>query len=302
MNLSAITSKIPNGISSKLGRTSLLTQKHSPAILFGAGVIGVVATVVLASRATLKLDEVLEEHAKKTHLAQIVRDMEGDNKYTGDDYAKDILTLRSKTAIQIAKLYLPAIAVGLVSITALSGSHIILSRRNFAMTAAYKAVEEGFKEYRKRVIEEFGEEKDRDFQYGFETKEVTEQKAEGLVTTEVKMRRDKLSMYAREFSKDTSRNWSPDPGYNQMRINMWQNYANDKLRSKGHLFLNEVYDMIGLERSKAGQAMGWLVDHGDGFVDFGVFVGDDYMGQEFVLGNEKSVILDFNVTNVYDKI
>ena len=78
-----------------------------------------------------------------------------------------------------------------------------------------------------------------------------------------------------------------------------QNYANDLLKSKGHLFLNEVYDMIGIPRTKAGQVVGWIYDEknpvGDNFVDFGIIDIHKERNRAFMNGYEKNVLLDFNV-------
>ena len=83
-----------------------------------------------------------------------------------------------------------------------------------------------------------------------------------------------------------------------------QTFFNDLLLSRGHLFLNEVYDQIGIDRTKAGQVVGWVVSKdGDNFVDFGLFDGSTQEKRMFVNGHENSVLLDFNVDGViYDKI
>jgi hypothetical protein len=303
MNFSAVSKIIPDGLASKLGRSGLITKKHSPTILFAAGVIGVVTTVVLASRATLQLEAVLEDHEKSIQKADFALSLDRSD-FTDQTYAKAVLHARSKVAVEIAKLYLPSLAVGFVAVAALTGSHVILNRRNFALTAAYTAMDKAFRQYRERVIEDLGDDKDAEYRHGFDLETVSEKTAEGVVThKQVKMRADKLSMYSRVFEKGSSTSWNPNPGYNQMFINAQQNYANDKLRHNGHLFLNEVYDMLGLARSREGAIVGWVRGNGDDFVDLGIFKGNMFMGEEFVNGNENSIVLDFNVDGiVYDLI
>ena len=105
------------------------------------------------------------------------------------------------------------------------------------------------------------------------------------------------SIYARFFD-ETSTNWQRTQGYNQFFIQAQQNYANDLLKSRGHVFLNEVYDMLGLERSKAGAVVGWVKGNGDNYIDFGVFQGDEWNAMRFVTGDERSILLDFNVDGV----
>lgn len=302
---------LKNSITSKVGRQILITQKHSPVLLFGVGTVGFVATVVLASRATLKMDEVLKEaEENENKIAHAIRlKAEGrvdDGDYTAEDVLKDKNLNRVKTAIKIVQLYAPAVFVGVVSVGCLTGSHIILTRRNAALTAAYAAVEKGFKDYRARVVKEYGEDKDQEFRFGVVEKEIAVETDEGIAVKTVRDldKKSLPSIYARIFDKTTSREWSPEHSYNQMFVRSNQNYANDLLNGRGHVFLNEVYDMLGMERTKAGAVVGWVRDNprgGDNGIDFGVLRGDTYMGQQFINGNEKSVVLDFNVDGiVYD--
>jgi len=298
MNLKSIS----NALTSRAGRQILKVQKHSPALLFGAGVVGIVGTVVLASRATLKLEKTLVETEMKKARVQAATLPE----YTDDDRKRDLTVLYVKNVIKVGKLYAPAVALGTISIAALTGSHVILNRRNVALTAAYAAIEKGFREYRERVVGAYGADKDREFRYGVVKQQIVEETENGPVTKTVK-RVDmsvKPSIYARFFDESSS-SWSKEPSYNQLFINCQQNYANDKLRAQGHVFLNEVYDMLGIPRSKEGQIVGWVLNgEGDNYVDFGVFKGKDaFMGQQFVNGEERSVLLDFNVDGVvFDKI
>lgn len=297
MNLKAISS----AVASKLARPMLQAQKHSPTLLFGAGVVGVVATVVLASKATLKLESVLEETEKNVNTAKNLEHTD----YSEADRNKDLTLIYAKAAMQIGKLYGPAVVVGVASIAALTGSHMILNKRNVGLTAAYATLERGFNEYRKRVSGELGEEKERELRYGHLSREIVEETDEGPVVKNVPV--GDRSMYARLFDRYTSQSWQDGPGYNQMFLNCQQNYANDLLNARGHVFLNEVYDMLGLERTPEGQVVGWVKhsvdDGGDGFIDFGIIDGNVHEAILFINGDEKSIWLDFNVDGVvYDKI
>lgn len=300
MSLSAIK----NQVTSKVGRQVLVTQKHSPTLLFAAGIVGFGATVVLACRATLKMDEVLqeaEENSKKIDEAKAL----GSENYTEDEHQKDHALNRVKTAGKIVKIYAPAALVGAMSIGSFTGAHFILSRRNVALAAAYAVVDGGFKEYRKRVVDELGTEKDREFRFGTVDREVAVDTDDGVAVKTVKVIdpkgfTDGKSMYARIFDEG-NRNWNPQWTYNQIFIQAQQNYANDLLKANGHLFLNDVYKMLGFEPTKAGQIVGWAKGKGDNYVDFGI--ADTYDGQRFIFGDERSVLLDFNVAgNVLDLI
>ena len=106
------------------------------------------------------------------------------------------------------------------------------------------------------------------------------------------------SEYARFFD-ELCPDWQKDPEYNLMFLRHMQNFATDKLRSKGHLFLNEVYDMLGIPRTKAGQVVGWIYDeknpNGDNYVDFGIFNSSRADNRRFVNGCEPVIIIDPNV-------
>ncbi|MCA1806574.1 MAG: DUF6353 family protein [Actinobacteria bacterium] len=275
-----------------------MTQKNSPTILFVGGIAGVVATTVLASKATMKLEGVLDE-AEETRKA--VNEMQHPS-YSEDDRKRDGVLLMAKTAGKVVRLYSPAIVVGAASIAALTGSHVVLKNRYSGVVAAYSVLDKGFKDYRSRVVEELGEDKDLEFYHGSETITEKLKGADGDNTVERKVaKQDVPSVYARFFD-EMSKNWSREPEYNRVFLSCQQNYANDLLRTRGHLFLNEVYDMLGISRTKAGAVVGWAISkEGDNFVDFGVFNHENPTTRMFVNGAEGSILLDFNVDGViYD--
>ncbi len=288
---------VPEAISRKIARQVLLANKNSPNILFGVGVVGFIGTTVLASRATLKLDSVLTEIEKDVLVAKSIQHEE----YSEEDRINDLKLIQVQGAIKIAKLYGPAVVVGGLSLAAFTKSHTILINRNTALTAAYVALDRGFAQYRARVVEELGVEKDAQFRYGSEEIEVKNDKTGKALKARI-VGADGASIYAR-FYDESAANWSPFPDDNVAFVRCQQNWANDILRSRGHIFLNEVYDALGLERSKAGAIVGWVMDEGgDNYVDFGVF-NEDSVNQFFIRGQEPSVLLDFNVDGViYDKI
>jgi hypothetical protein len=296
MNLKTIS----NAVTGKLGGRVLTVHKHAPALLFGAGVVGVVATVVLASRATLKLHDVIDD-AQDT--LEKVANLEHAT-YSERDRQKDAALVYFKTATKIAGMYLPALAVGAVSIAALTGSHVILTRRNVALTAAYAAIEKGFREYRQRVVGELGEDKDAEFRYGKVERTIVEDTEQGPVTKDITVADMPLggSIYARWFD-DSCAAWQKQPQYNRLFLECQQNYANDLLRAKGWVTLNEVYEMLGMKRSQAGMVVGWVLDDGDGYIDFNIFNGESHTNRDFVNGWADRVLLDFNVDGViFDKV
>jgi len=302
MNLAAMR----DVVTSKFARQVLITQKHSPKILFVAGVVGVVSTTVLACRATLKVSDILEEHEK--HVGFISEEA-GTEQISHEEANKQIGKVKVKTAVTIAKGYLPAVGLGIVSIAALTGSQVILTRRNGALMAGYAALDKAYREYRQRVATEFGDEVDRKFAFGAEDVDIEEKTAEGntIVSKGSEINgRFGGSPYAVIFDEQ-SKFFTKMPGGNRDFLMMRMNWANERLRAKGHLFLNEVYDMLDLPRTKAGQVVGWVYDKdkqvGDDYVSFGVFDGDPEFVDAFLDGHEKYVVLDFNVAGpIYDLI
>ena len=78
-----------------------------------------------------------------------------------------------------------------------------------------------------------------------------------------------------------------------------QEWANKKLRRYGHLTLNEVYEKIGFQKTRAGAEVGWVLNEecpvGDNYVNFAIHDLHDVNKRAFVNGYEKSVWVDFNV-------
>lgn len=299
MNIKTLSNKV----TSVAGRRLLVVQKHSPHLLFGVGVVGVIGTAVLAARATLQLEDVLEETEAKKTAAKDLHSKEPDD-YGDKEYKHDMTVLYARQIGKIAKLYAPAIGVGVLSVGALTGSHVVLSKRNFALTAAYATVEKSFSEYRARVTSELGEDKERELHYGATQGPAEKVKGEDGKTKTVKTKiAGGTSMYAKFFD-NRNQNWNPQPEYNMVFLRSNQNYANDMLKSRGHVFLNDVYDMLGMDRTSAGAVVGWVKGNGDDFVDFGIWT-DKSMGRvhDFITGREGALLLDFNVDGVvYDLI
>jgi hypothetical protein len=287
---------VPNAVARRATRQMLYIKKDSPTLLFGAGVVGMVGATVLACRATLKLQDVLETSQNDLKTARTLEHRE----YSENDRNKDIAIIYTRSVIKVGRLYGPALLLGAASIGALTKSHNILTERNLALTAAYAAVDRAFNEYRSRVVDKYGVDADRELRYSTEEVEVLDEK--GRIETIPMVGPGSESMYARFFDQ-YSPNWSKDPEYNFLFLRCQQNYANDLLKARGHIFLNEVYDMLGIERSKAGAVVGWVISHdGDNFIDFGIF-DDKQSARDFVNGREGSILLDFNVDGViYDRI
>lgn len=297
--------KSVNGVASK---TVMKLKKHSPEILVVAGIAGTVVSAILACKATTKVAEILDE--TKGTLDTIHEGMEtgaiNGQEYTTEDGKKDTVVVYAQTGMKLAKLYGPAIILGTLSITSILASNNILRKRNVALGAAYAAIDKSFKEYRSRVIERFGEQVDTELKYGIKAKKFEEIEVDPETGKEKKVKKTVMvadpnlqSDYAVYFDSK-SRNYETNPDYNRMFLKAQQAFANDKLQTRGHLFLNEVLDDLDLPRTPAGQIVGWTKDGPDGYVNFRIVEVE----RETEDGrHEPALLLDFNVEgNIWEKM
>ena len=297
--------KSVNGVTSK---AIMKLKKHSPEILVVAGIAGTVVSAVLACKATTKVAEILDE--TKGTLDTIHEGMEtgaiNGQEYTNDDGKKDTVVVYAQTGMKLAKLYGPAIFLGTLSITSILASNNILRKRNVALGAAYAAIDKSFKEYRGRVIERFGDQVDTELKYGIKAKKFEEIEVDPETGKEKKVKKTVMvadpnlqSDYAVYFDSK-SRNYETNPDYNRMFLKAQQAFANDKLQTRGHLFLNEVLDDLDLPRTPAGQIVGWTKDGPDGYVNFRIVEVE----RETEDGrHEPALLLDFNVEgNIWEKM
>lgn len=278
-------------------------KKHSPEILLVAGLAGTVIGTILACKATTKVNQIMED--KEKALKDVHTCLEDETiDYTEEDSKKDTTIIYTQTGLRLIKLYAPAVGVTLLSFSSIIAGHKIMKKRNIALAAAYAIVDKSFKKYRENVIEKFGEGVDQELRFNLKSKEVKKKDENGKTIKETLNYvdpdgnpLDHISEYARFFDA-ASRNFEKDPEYNMMFLRRQQDWANEVLKSRGHLFLNEVYDMLDIPRSKAGQIVGWVYDknntRGDNYVDFGLYQGNE-ANRRFVNGLEYNILLDFNV-------
>lgn len=298
---------ILNNINRTLNKAKFNVQKHSPEILIITGVVGVVASAVMACKATTKVGKIAEEH--KSNIDTVHEAVEkgvtnAGESYNEEDAKKDLTIYYTQTGLKYVKLYAPSVILGALSLTAIISSNNILRKRNVALAAAYTAIDKSFKEYRGRVVERFGKDLDRELRYNIKAKEIEEKVVdengeEKTVKKTVEVYDpNNYSDYAKIFDESCIA-WTKSAEYNLMFLKQQQAHANTLLKQNGYLFLNEVYEMLGFDKTKAGQVVGWVYDEknpiGDNFVDFGIYNIYNEKARDFVNGYERSIILDFNV-------
>lgn len=276
------------------GRAGLVLSKHAPTILTAAGTVGFIGTTVLASKATLKVEETL---AEETALLVKVHEAHEEGKLSDKDATHDKVVLYTRMTTKLAKLYAPALILGAASIASLVTGHGIMLKRNASLAAAYAAVDQAFKTYKKKVEDKFGKDAVIDALISTPTENLTKDE----MTLEAITAVDGVSPYGVIFDEDNV-HWSADEDLAMLHLKCQEKYANDILQARGHIFLNEVYKMLGFPHTPAGAVTGWVKGNGDDFIDFnihdGIFEGEDKNGRTVT-----KWALDFNVDGVmYDKI
>lgn len=306
------TNELMKSANLTLNKVGFKIKKKSPELLVAAGVVGFVVSAVMACKATTKASEIVEETKDALddiHQAEETGVTKAGKSYSKEDTKKDLTLTYVHTGVKFAKLYGPAVIIGAASITSVLASHQILKRRNVALAAAYAAVDKSFKDYRGRVLERFGEQVEKELRYNIKAQEIEETVVDDKgKEKKIKETADvaaegwdpsKYSPYAKIFDESHPA-WMKDGEQNLYYLKARQAEATDRLRSRGHLFLNEVYDILGYPRTAAGAVVGWLYDPkrpelGDDFVDFGLYEVRREKAVDFVNGYERSFILDFNV-------
>lgn len=308
-------------------RFGLQLKKHSPEILIAVGVAGTVASTVMACKATTKLNDILEDcktDAERIHKAKedgyvavTKQDEEGNEykekvEYTEEDGNKDLTITYTQTGMKVAKLYAPAVIVGALSLTCIISSNNILRKRNAALVAAYSTLDAAFKGYRKRVADRFGNDVEYEILHDIKAREVTvkeidENGEEQEITKIVEAANPDLNDQYTRFFDCGQAGWDKDPQVTKCFLMKQQAYANDLLKLRGHLTLNDVYDMLDIPRIKEGYIIGWVYDEvnpvGDNYVSFGLFDGTNPTTNSFINGDERTVKLTFNYDGViYDLI
>ena len=276
------------------GRAGLVLSKHAPTILTAAGTVGFICTTVLASKATLKVEETLADEAA---LLVKVHEAQEDGKLSDKDAMHDKVVLYTRMTTKLAKLYAPALILGAASIASLVTGHSIMLKRNASLAAAYAAVDQAFKTYRKKVEAKFGKDAVLDALISTPAEDLTNDE----MTLEAVTAVDGVSPYGVIFDENNV-HWSADEDLAMLHLKCQQQYANDILNTRGHIFLNEVYKMLGFPHTPAGAVTGWVKGNGDDFVDFniydGIFEGENKNGRTVT-----KWALDFNVDGVmWDKI
>jgi hypothetical protein len=296
--------EITKKLSSTFNKVGIKAKKYSPEILIAAGVVGTVVSAVMACKATTKIGTVVDEtksNVDEIHEAKENGVTSSGEAYSEKDSKKDLTIVYTQAGIKLVKLYAPSIALGTLSLTGIIASNRILRKRNMALAAAYATVDKTFKEYRSRVVERFGEDIDNELRYNIKAKKVDETVTDAETGKEKKVKSTVNVANPGEnpfcmFFDENCGAYENSIDYNRMTLKSTQQYANDKLRADGFLFLSDVFDELGIKRTKLSQTVGWIYkpdnNDGDNYVDFRIVETN----REREDGSYKKVfLLDFNV-------
>lgn len=285
---------VPKAVTRGVGKIVLSSKRNSPHIFFGTGLVGVCAGTVLACRATLKLEPVLDGIKGDIDLVKSSNSDDAANQ----NYGKDLTFAYIRGAKDLGKLYGPSVIVGGISIGLLTKSHIQLSKRNAVLTTLYTGAVQALEEYRERVRAEVGEEKESDLWLGVKEETIV---GEDGKKEKVKVINGPPGQFDRFFDRNCG-NWKPDPDYNRFFLTSQQNYHNQKLQATGYVFLNDIYEALGFDKVPEGQLVGWSLDApGDDWISFGL---DDHLNvkNRDTLGWSQLLTFNVNPVIIYDKI
>ena len=299
--LSVLSSKI------KLG-----AKRYGPQAMIVAGGIGTVVAVVMACIETKKAIEIIDESKKEL---EDIREKEISDGYTEKDKKKDLTKTYTRTAGKLVVNYGPAIGVEIASLALIGGGSKIVNDQKAALAGALAANIGDFKNYRKRLISKFGdngEALDKEFLYGLtevEDKEtITDENGKKKTVTKKRLLVDSASITADGYKRILdARNmlWDSHPDTVMYILNAKQNWFNDRLDAFGYVFLNEVLEELGFEKTRVGQEVGWIKNgDGDHYIDFRItpvevfhssFSDEEEIKKLPEMKRNCAFLLDFNV-------
>lgn len=285
-------------------------SKHAPTILSVTASAGVVATGYLAWQAGTRFEDVEGRDWERRRECQRNADNIPD-----EDVPKYERKMRILFILDTARTVAPAVVVGAATITMIYFSNSISKKRLAAVGAAYTALQTAFDGYKKTMVDALGKETVEKIvspklpNVGKSAEEIlsSDNKSDAAnITDAVIASMKELSPYARIISEESSNCWDTSEDYTSENLQAVQLWANRRLERKGHLFLNEVFDQLGLSRTREGAVVGWIKNSeiGDGYVSFGDFDSSIYrVPSDDYSRVDSNFIVDFNVDGmIWDKI
>lgn len=247
-----------SGVTKFFKTTQLFVTKHSPEILTGLGIAGMIGSTILAVKATPKALELCEEVKRKKEEP------------TKLDYVKATW-----------KCYIPTVVTGATSAACLIGASSVNARRNAALATAYKLSETAFSEYKEKVIETIGENKEKTVKDKIAKDKIEKDpvSTKEIIVTEKGTTLCYDGLFGRYFKSDID------------TIRRAVNAINRHIVSYDYASLNDFYRELGLGPVKIGEDLGWKLDDGQVEIDFSSQLAED---------GTPCLVIMYNVAPRYD--
>ena len=252
------------------GTITLAAKTHAPALLVAGGIATGIACVITACKATTKVSAIIEdaetEMIEADNALEHPETLKKGETYTPEEHEKDIRIIRRNMVFRLIKNYAIPVALGVASIVCTLCGYKILHKRNAALAAAFNGLSAAFGKYRERVREECGDDADRHFRYGTKIRRIVSKDPDtGEETVQFKEDFDRPEFtfgdpqhydFNAETSTEFHESFNRRP-QNWQRLKDTYEWAEIQIATKGHLFLNDVLEMLGLPQCAAGQILGW---------------------------------------------
>lgn len=305
-----------NNFKTNASNIGLYLEKNSPTLLTIGGSVFILAGTILACERTIKAVGIIEEHnvAKEAieEAKELLDTMEDDDtiNYSLEDYKRDTIANTLNTVRRlIANYAVPTMAI-MIGFGMIFESDRKANTKLADMTGAYISSKQVEKLLKKGITEKYGKDVWDELRYGIKKEIITVEEEDPETGKKKKVKKEikvadfdpedptTYSKFAKFFDESCAE-WDKNPEMNLLYLLSMQNTANEMLKCRGHLFLNEVYDMLGIPRTKDGQKYGWIYCNdnpcGDNYVDFGIYELNRPKNRDFVNGYENVILLDFNV-------
>lgn len=238
---------------------TMVTQ-HSPEILTGIGIAGMITTTVLAVKATPKALRLIEEEQDRHH-----------------EELKPVDVVKA-----CWKCYIPATVTGAVSVACLVGASSVSARRNTALATAYKLSETALSEYKEKVVETIGEKKERDVRDAIAKDKIAKNpvQQQNVVFTGKGETLCYDAVSDRYFKSDIE------------KLRKAANNLNSRMFDEMDISLNEFYSEIGLKEIAVGADVGWNINNGDKI--------DLYFSAQLTEDDTPCLVMEFNIPPKYN--
>lgn len=286
-----------------MSQISLFFRNNGSELMIYGGVGGAVVSGVMACVKTIHVPEIIAKN--KQRLDQVRTEATKETETGESGFHPELIKAYIENGLEYVKLYAAPCIIGGLSVASILCGNRMLKMQNLALAAAYTTLDSSYKKYQERVKERYGEEAEHDIRNDVTTKtvtvEVTDKKGKTHEETkEVRVSRA-CSDYSVYFEKGTSKAYEPNHEYNMFFLKLQERIANDMLVSNRVVFLNDVYKMLGMEPTRAGQIVGWVYDpdnaekyKNDNHISFRI---QEIVrpGDEFEDDIVETILLDFNV-------